>query len=77
MCPNRFSKSMRPVQIEIEYANEDIAKLPLEIISNINERFDCCTDKMVALLMEREPIIKSIVEFNNVIPNAITFSFEI
>jgi hypothetical protein len=65
---------MRPVQIEIEYANEDIAKLPLEIISNINERFDCCTDKMVALLMEREPIIYNTDNSNS---NKIIHSFTV
>jgi two-component system sensor histidine kinase VicK len=50
-----------PAQIEIQYANEDIAKLPLEIISNINERFDCCIDQNgVALLMENEKLWNAI-----------------
>ena len=50
-----------PAQIEIQYANEDIAKLPLEIISNINERFDCCIDQDgVALLIENEKLWNAI-----------------
>jgi hypothetical protein len=44
-------------QIEIEHAIEDISKLPLEIISNTKETFDCCIDQNeVALLTENEKL---------------------
>ncbi|MDQ6866492.1 MAG: hypothetical protein M3044_22025, partial [Thermoproteota archaeon] len=39
-----LSTHWRPAQIEIQHASEDIANLPLEIISNIKESFDCCID---------------------------------
>jgi len=35
----------RTAQIEIQYDNEEIAKLPLEIVSNIKETFDCCIEQ--------------------------------
>ncbi len=52
-----MSTQWRPAQIEIPHASEDIAKLPLEINSNINGRFDCCIDQDgVALLIENEKL---------------------
>ena len=56
----------RPAQIEIQHANEDIAKLPLEIISNIKERFDCCIDlNEVALITENEKLWNAIKGLKN------------
>ena len=44
-------------QIEIQYDNADAAKLPLELISNIRESFDCCIDdEGRALLTENEKL---------------------
>ena len=52
-----MSTHWRPAQIEIQHASEDIAKLPLEIISNIKETFDCCIDlDEVALITENEKL---------------------
>jgi two-component system, OmpR family, sensor histidine kinase VicK len=46
-----------PSHIEIQHLNEDIAKLPLKIISSVKETLDCCTDQNgVALLMEYEKL---------------------
>jgi two-component system, OmpR family, sensor histidine kinase VicK len=56
----------RPAQIQIQYANEDIAKLPLEIISNIKESFDCCIDQNeVAILIETEKLWNAIKLLKN------------
>ena len=56
----------RPAQIEIQHASEDISKLPLEIISNIREKFDCCIDqKGMALLMEDEKLWNAIKDLKN------------
>jgi hypothetical protein len=47
----------QPSHIEIQHLNEDIAKLPLKIISNVKETLDCCTDQNdVTLLMEDEKL---------------------
>jgi hypothetical protein len=56
-----LSTHWRPAQIEIQHASEDIAKLPLEIISNIKETFDCCIDlDEVALITENEKLWNTI-----------------
>jgi hypothetical protein len=56
----------RPAQIEIQYANEDIAKLPLKIISNIKDTFDCCIDQNeMALLTENEKLWNAIRGLKN------------
>ncbi|MRN41917.1 MAG: hypothetical protein FIO02_12890 [Nitrosopumilales archaeon] len=61
-----MSTHWRPAQIEIEHANEDISKLPLEIISNIKETFDCCIDQNeVALLTENEKLWNAIKSLKN------------
>jgi two-component system sensor histidine kinase VicK len=55
-----------PAQIEIQHAGEDIAKLPLEIISNIKESFDCCIDlNEVALITENEKLWNAIKGLKN------------
>ena len=47
----------RPAQIEIQYDNEEIAKLPLKIISNIRETFDCCIEQNeMSVLIENEKL---------------------
>ncbi len=44
-------------KIEIQYDNAGAAKLPLELISNIRESFDCCIDdEGRALLTENEKL---------------------
>jgi hypothetical protein len=61
-----LSTHWRPAQIEIQHANEDIAKLPLEIISNIKETFDCCIDlNEVALITENEKLWDAIKSLKN------------
>lgn len=56
----------RPAQIEIQYANEDIAKLPLKIISNIKDTFDCCIDQNdMSLLTENENLWNAIGGLKN------------
>ncbi|MGB7953204.1 MAG: hypothetical protein WCF23_04425 [Candidatus Nitrosopolaris sp.] len=53
-------------QIGIEHAIEDISKLPLEIISNNKETFDCCIDQNeVALLTENEKLWNAISSLKN------------
>jgi hypothetical protein len=43
----------RPAQIEIQYIEEDISKIPFEIISSVKHTFDFCIDQNeVALIME-------------------------
>jgi hypothetical protein len=39
------------VQIEIRYANEDIAEVPFEIISHIKNTFDCCIEQNEVVLL--------------------------
>ena len=61
-----LSTHWRPAQIEIQHASEDIAKLPLEIISNIKESFDCCIDlNEVALITENEKLWNAIKGLKN------------
>jgi two-component system, OmpR family, sensor histidine kinase VicK len=61
-----LSTHWRPAQIEIQHASEDIAKLPLEIISNIKESFDCCVDlNEVALITENEKLWNAIKGLKN------------
>ena len=56
----------RPAQIEIQYDNEEIAKLPLEIISNIKETFDCCIEQNeMSLLTENERLWNAIKDLKN------------
>jgi hypothetical protein len=44
--------------IEIQHPYEDIAKLPLKIISSVKETLDCCTDQNgVALIMEDDKLL--------------------
>jgi two-component system, OmpR family, sensor histidine kinase VicK len=53
-------------QIEVQHASEDIAKLPLEIISNIKETFDCCIDlNDAALITENEKLWNAIKTLKN------------
>src|SRR5215467_572937 len=48
-----MSTCWRPAQIEIQYSDEDISKIPFEIISNIKSTFDFCIDQNeAALIME-------------------------
>ena len=55
-----------PAQIEIQYDNEEIAKLPLEIISNIKETFDCCIEQNeMSLLTENERLWNAIKDLKN------------
>jgi hypothetical protein len=56
----------RRAQVEIPHGSKNIAELPLEIISNIRERFDCCIDqKGMALLMEDEKLWNRIKDLKN------------
>jgi two-component system sensor histidine kinase VicK len=53
-------------QIEVQHGSEDIAKLPLEIISNIKETFDCCIElNDVALITEDEKLWEEIKTLKN------------
>jgi hypothetical protein len=53
-------------QIEVQHASEDIAKLPLEIISNIKETFDCCIDlNNLSLITENEKLWDAIKSLKN------------
>ena len=53
----RLPTHWRQAQIEIQDANEDIAKLPLEIISSIKKSFDCYIDENgVGLISENEKL---------------------
>src|SRR5712691_1839916 len=62
-----LSTHWRPAQIEIQHASEDIAKLPLEIILNIKETFDCCIDlNEVALVTENEKLWNAIKCLKNI-----------
>jgi hypothetical protein len=50
-----------PSHIEIQDLNEDIAKLPLKIISSVKEILDCCTDQNdMVLLTEDERLWNAI-----------------
>jgi len=56
----------RPAQIEVQYANEEIAKLPLKIISNIKKTFNCCIDQNeVTLLTQNEKLCNAIKRLKN------------
>jgi hypothetical protein len=56
----------RPAQIEIQYSDEDIANIPLEIISSIKNTFDFCIDQNeVALIMENESVWNAIKVLKN------------
>jgi hypothetical protein len=62
----RLPTHWRPAQIEIQYANEDIAKIPFEIISRIKNTFDCCIDQdEVALIRENERLWNAIKDLKN------------
>jgi hypothetical protein len=53
-------------QIEVRHASEDIAKVPLEIISNVKETFDCCIDlDDVVLITENEKLWDAIKTLKN------------
>ncbi|NAL77590.1 hypothetical protein [Nitrososphaera sp. AFS] len=55
-----------PAQIEIQYANEDIANVLLRIISNSRESFDCCIDQdEVTLIIENEKLWDAIKALKN------------
>jgi hypothetical protein len=61
-----LSTHWRPAQIEIQHASEAIAKLPLEIISNIKETFDCCVDlNEVVLITENEKLWNALKNLRN------------
>jgi len=56
----------RRAQVEILHGSKNIADLPLEIISNIRERFDFCIDlKGMALLTEDEKLWDAIKDLKN------------
>ena len=56
----------RRARVEIPYASENIADLPLEIISNIRERIDFCIDQNgIALLTEAEKLWNAIKDLKN------------
>jgi hypothetical protein len=56
----------RRAQVEIQYASDKIADLPLEIISNIRERIDFCIDQNgTALLTEDEKLWNAIKDLKN------------
>jgi hypothetical protein len=56
----------RLAQIEIQYTNKDVSDLPLEIISNIKETFDCCIDlNDLALIKGNEKLWNAIKNFKN------------
>ncbi len=56
----------RRARVEIPYASENIADLPLEIISNIRERIDFCIDQNgIALLTEDEKLWNAIKDLKN------------
>jgi hypothetical protein len=55
-----------PSQIETRYSNEDIEKIPLEIISRIKNTFDCCIDQdEVVLIRENEKLWNAIKKLKN------------
>ena len=61
-----LSTRWRPAQMEIQHDCEDIAKLPLEIISNIKETFDCCIElSKVGLITENEKLWNAIKSLKN------------
>jgi hypothetical protein len=56
----------RPAQIEIQYSDVDIAKIPFQIISRIKNTFDCCIDQdQVALIMEDKRLLNTIKDLKN------------
>lgn len=55
-----------PSQIEIQYDKENIAKIPLDIISEAKETYDCCVDQDgMALLTSDEKIWNAIIVLKN------------
>jgi hypothetical protein len=52
----------RPAEIEIRYANDDIAKLPFEIISRAKNTFDCCIDQDKANLIRNNDRLWSAIK---------------
>src|SRR5215813_6244697 len=55
-----------PSQIETRYSNEDIGKIPFEIISHIKKTFDCCIDQdEVVLIRENEKLWNAIKKLKN------------
>src|SRR5215467_3537642 len=55
-----------PSQIETRYSNEDIGKIPFEIISHIKKTFDCCIDQdKVVLIRENEKLWNAINKLKN------------
>jgi hypothetical protein len=62
----RLPTHWRPSQIETRYANEDIEKIPFEIISGIKNTFDCCIDQdEVILIRENEKLWNAIKNLKN------------
>jgi hypothetical protein len=56
----------RRAQVEIPHASENIAALPLEIISNIREKFDFCIDQNgIEVLTEDEKLWNAIKDLKN------------
>src|SRR5215467_213813 len=56
----------RSSQIETRYSNEDIEKIPLEIISHNKKTFDCCIDQdEVILIRENEKLWTAIKNLKN------------
>src|SRR5215467_12254461 len=55
-----------PSQIETRYGNDDIEKIPFEIISHIKKTFDCCIDQdKVVLIRENEKLWNAIKKLKN------------
>jgi len=62
----RLPTQWRPSQIETRYSNEDIEKIPFEIISRIKNTFDCCIDQdEVILIRENEKLWNAIKNLKN------------
>lgn len=62
----RLPTFWRQAHIEIRYANEDIGKIPLEIISHVKNTFDSCIDQYgVILIRENERLWNAIKNLKN------------
>ena len=62
----RLPTHWHQAQIEIRYANEDIGKIPFEIISHVKNTFDCCIDQdEVILIRENERLWNAIKNLKN------------
>jgi hypothetical protein len=63
---NLFEIADTLAQIEIRYANEDLGKIPFEIISHVKNTFDSCIDQDEAILIrENERLWNAIKNLKN------------